>query len=212
VQSPALVCFDFDGTLADSWPIAREVFDLVVARFGLRAPDDAELAMLRTLGTREQLAWLGVSALTLPRLLRFARAELAERRAAMSLVAGMEGVLDALHARGVPVAIVSSNSERTVRAVLGTTRAARLAAYRCGVGLFGKAPRLRGVCRALGVPVAQAALVGDEPRDVDAARAAGMTMVAVGWGYAAPSTLVGADHNCGSVRELAAVLGVDGDA
>jgi phosphoglycolate phosphatase len=208
---PSLVCFDFDGTLVDSWPVAREVFDQVVVRFGLRAPSDEELAMLRTLGTRAQLAWLGVSPLLLPRVLRYARAQLAERSDAMALVDGMDALLDVLHERGVPIAVVSSNGERTVRRVLGAARSSQMAAFRCGVGLFGKASRLRGVCRAVGVPPVQAAFVGDEARDIHAARETGLVSVAVGWGYADVRTLSEADHLCETVAALARALGVSRD-
>ena len=208
MTKPALVCFDFDGTLADTWPVFRDVFEIVAARFALRAPTDAEVAQLRAMRTRAVMAWLGVSPVQLPAILRVARAQMAERATDIALVPGMAALLEALHARGVSVAVVSSNGEALVRQVLGPRLAAKVAAYRCGVGVFGKASRLRGVCRALRVSAAQSAFVGDEPRDVEAAQAAGLRMLAVGWGYAAPSALEGADGFCETVDALGAALGV----
>jgi phosphoglycolate phosphatase len=58
------------------------------------------------------------------------------------------------------------------------------------------------------VPAAQAVFVGDETRDVEAARTAGLRMLAVGWGYAASTALEGADGFCETVEALGAALGM----
>ncbi len=49
--------------------------------------------------------------------------------------------------------------------------------------LTGKARRLRGTARALKVKPAEAVYVGDEVRDIEAARSAGMRVIAVTWGF-----------------------------
>jgi len=50
-------------------------------------------------------------------------------------------------------------------------------------------PKFRRVLRRAGVPAADAVAFGDEVRDIEAARAAGITCAAVTWGYAAPEAL-----------------------
>ena len=55
--------------------------------------------------------------------------------------------------------------------------------------LFGKAAKFRRVVRRAGVAAAQAISIGDEVRDIEAARAAGIACGAVMWGYAAPDAL-----------------------
>ena len=49
--------------------------------------------------------------------------------------------------------------------------------------MFGKAPKLRAVLKASGIPARQAIYLGDEIRDAEAAHKAGMAYGAVAWGY-----------------------------
>lgn len=198
------MAFDFDGTIADSFAVFSRVYEDVATRYGLRRPEAHEIAELRALPTRVVLERLAVPTWQLPSLLRFARARMASHASEIRCVPGMPALLQSLASRGVIVAVVSSNREAMVRAVLGASVSECVAAFRCGVGLFGKAARLRGLRRQFGDP---AAFVGDEERDVAAARAARMQAIAVTWGYASAPALRDADALCGSVSELAARLG-----
>lgn len=203
-----LVIFDFDGTLANTFPVFREVFDAVIDRYALRRPDEADVHWLRAQPTSEILRWLGVPLWQLPAIMRFARARMQARASEITLFPGVDALLHALIGADARIAVVSSNAERTVRTVLGPTLMSQVSAVRCGVGLFGKAARLRGVLRRTGVAPHSAVFVGDEERDVSAAREAGVRAIAVTWGYAAAPALVQADVVCDRVDALAALLGV----
>lgn len=58
-----------------------------------------------------------------------------------------------------------------------------------GVGVFGKGPALRQLLRDQNFDVTQAVYVGDELRDVEAAKSIGMRVVAVSWGFASRQNL-----------------------
>jgi phosphoglycolate phosphatase len=65
------------------------------------------------------------------------------------------------------------------------------------------------VCQELQVAPADALYVGDHPRDIEAARNAGMPGIAVRWGYLPKDSQIeqwGADHIADSARELAAYI------
>ena len=96
-------------------------------------------------------------------------------------------------AAGIAIAVVTSNSEANARAVLGAENAARIRWWACGASLFGKAPKFRAVLRASGIPAAEALSLGDETRDIDAARATGVRAGAVLWGYANPEAFAHLD-------------------
>ena len=206
-MSPRLVAFDFDGTLADSFAVFSEVFDEVATRFGLRRPTTAEVELWRGLGNRELLRRLDVPLVRVPAIMRFARTRMAARAEQVSLVAGAPALLAALAERQVVVAVVSSNGEGLVRRVLGPS-GVHVRALACGTSLFGKAARLRALRRRFGVRDAEGAYVGDEERDIVAAREARLQSIAVTWGYASPVALTGADVVCSSMAALAAWLGV----
>lgn len=180
-----LVIFDFDGTLADTFPWFVGVLNGVAARYGFRSvTDHAEMEALRGLTNREIIAHLQVPAWKLPLIARHMRRLAAEGADGMRLFAGTEAVLRDLRAAGVRIAVVSSNQEETVRRVLGPELAGLVDLYACGASLFGKAAKFRTVLRTLGVPPDQALCIGDEVRDAEAAAKAGIPFGAVAWGFA----------------------------
>jgi phosphoglycolate phosphatase len=158
--SYALVVFDFDGTLADSWPWFAATLNDAAARHGFRQVNAVERERLRGLPTREILRALAVPMWKLPRIAADLRARALRDADAIPLFDGMPALLRALALRGVATAIVSSNGEATVRRVLGPALAGQIGQLDCGASLFGKASRLRRVLRQAGIAPAQAILVG----------------------------------------------------
>lgn len=179
-----LVIFDFDGTLADSlgW-LAGEVRPLA-RRFGFREVSEAEIAMLRGQGNREILRYLQVPAWKLPALAAHVRRRFAEDAEAIRLFPGAKALLRRLAGDGVILGVVSSNSEANVKRVLGPEVAALIGHYECGTSIFGKAARFRRLVKRARVSPGHALCVGDEARDIEAAKAAGLASAAVAWGYA----------------------------
>jgi phosphoglycolate phosphatase len=183
-----LVLFDFDGTLADSLDWFLGVFDQVADRFGYRrlAPGDRE--RLRGLETRAILRDLGVPTWKLPLIAGHLRELVARDIASIHLFPGAAAMLDALAVGGIRLAVVSSNSEENVRGVLGAA-ARHVERFACGASLFGKAAKVRAVLSATRADPRAALLIGDEARDVAAARDVGIDSAAVAWGYADPAFL-----------------------
>lgn len=179
-----LALFDFDGTLADSFPVFVGHLDEAARRFGFRRLGADEVERLRGLESRAILRELGIQPWKMPAIAAWMRGRMAEERARISLFPGIAAAIERLHAAGVGLGIVSSNDAATIRGVLGEAHARRFSHLECGASLFGKATRLRRAIRAGGVAPDEAIYVGDEIRDAEAARAAGVAFGAVGWGYA----------------------------
>jgi phosphoglycolate phosphatase len=87
--------------------------------------------------------------------------------------------------------------------VLGPT-AAQITRFDCGAAVFGKHWKFRRVARKLGAKPSETICIGDEIRDIEAAKAASMDSGAVAWGYALPAALqaAGPTHLFNSVEEL----------
>jgi len=179
-----LLIFDFDGTLADSaaWFVAK--YSELAAELGLRRLTDADVQMLRGRSTREIMAYLQVPVWKLPRIASRFRAQARLEVDRIELFAGVDELLPALVQRGSTLAIVSSNSEDNVRAILGPANSAWIAAFECSASLLGKARKLRAVMKRTGIPAQHTLCIGDETRDIEAARSAGADAAAVTWGYA----------------------------
>ena len=184
-----LVIFDFDGTLADSFGFAVDAFDILADAHGLRRFDRACLDQLRSQDPRTLMAHIGLPAWKLPRVAMHFRQLMAAEIDRIGLFDGVPELLQQLAARGVTLAVVSSNSLDNVRAVLGEEHAALISHYECGASLFGKRRKLRQVLARTGVPAAKVLCIGDEVRDIEAAHGEGLDFGAVTWGYADPATL-----------------------
>lgn len=203
----ALAIFDLDGTLADSFPWFLRTINDVADRFGFRrvAPDEVE--GLRHASTREILSRLEVPLWKLPAIARHARRLKAEATGEIALFAGVEAMLRTLAGNGVQLALVTSDSEANAREKLGDA-AGLFSHFDCAASLFGKPAKFRRVIRRSGVELDRVVAIGDEVRDIEAARAVGIACGAVCWGYAAPAALRAhePDHVFERLDEIADVL------
>jgi len=184
-----LVIFDSDGTLADTLPWMRSIFNELADAHGFRRVDSGEHEQYRDLHGHELLKALGLPLWKLPRVANAMRARMTQHIGEFALFPGIREALQGLFAQGVLLSIVSSNSRANVERILGAELAALMVRYECGVSLFGKAAKIRAMVRALQVAPAEAIYVGDEIRDAEAARKAGVAFGAVAWGQCSREAL-----------------------
>jgi 2-phosphoglycolate phosphatase len=217
-MAASVVLFDLDGTLVDSAPDLCNAVNRVLADLG-RGP--VPLDRLRQVVSKGGRAMLAVA---LPDLDEAAREQLlppflayyGEALAVDSvLFAGVEPLLAALEGRGLRWGIVTNKPEALARGVVaGFGWDTRCAVLVGGDTLAVRKPDpapLQLACARLGVEPAQALYVGDDERDIQAARAAGMPVVAALWGYRLPGEdprTWGADHDCASADALLQVPGL----
>ncbi|HEY7550869.1 MAG TPA: HAD hydrolase-like protein [Hyphomicrobiaceae bacterium] len=185
----ALAILDLDGTLADSVPWFRGHVNDVADRFGFSRVTEADIAELRRTGPREALERLNVPRWKVPLIARHMRRLKAAHLGEIPLFPGAGAMLQALKAGGLRLALVSSDTQANARAQLGAANSALFSDFACGASLFGKAAKFRAVVGRAGIAPAGVIAIGDEVRDIEAARAAGIACGAVTWGYSAPDTL-----------------------
>jgi phosphoglycolate phosphatase len=187
---PPLVLFDLDGTLLDSAP--DFVATIAVLRAGRGEPSmpGAQLRPHVSRGARAMLAAAfpaldeaGREALVQP-FLDVYRGELDRHGAAFE---GIEALLSALESAGSRWGIVTNKPEALARALLPLLGwESRCAVLVGGDTLPVRKPDPRPLlhaARSLGMDPADCAYVGDDERDIAAARAARMPSVVALWGY-----------------------------
>jgi len=184
----SLVIFDLDGTLVDSFPWFLRTINDVADRFGFRRVRDEDVEGLRHASTREILSRLEVPVWKLPAIARYARRLKGEAASEISLFPGTDAMLRTLAENGVQLALVTSDSEVNALQKLGAS-AALFQHFDCAASVFGKPTRFRRVIRRAGMTPENVISIGDEVRDIEAARAVGIACGAVSWGYAAPAAL-----------------------
>jgi len=164
-----LAIFDSDGTLADTLPWMRSVFNELAEEHGFRRVEPHDYERFRDLHGTALLRELGLPLWKLPRVVSSMRRRMSEHTGTLSLFAGTSEVLQRLAARGFQLAVVSSNSRENVERVLGVNNAVLIAHFACGVSVLGKAARLLQVIRRSSVRRPEAIYIGDEIRDAEAA-------------------------------------------
>ncbi len=124
-------------------------------------------------------------------------------------------LLEALEGRGLPWGVVTNKATRFTEPVLrGLQLDARAAVVICGDTTPHAKPHpepLLEAARRLALAPADCVYVGDDVRDVQAGKAAGMRTLAAAWGYLGQGTAVeewGADFVLNSPADLLNWLGV----
>ena len=162
--------FDFDGTLAESFPFFLATVNELACVHKFNRIDSAELDTLRRYGARAAGS-RGSSAV-----------DRAARRTKLQPNHGREDRPDsAVCGRGRHAA--QSNAYENIRHVLTPEIADLMVRPQCSTSLFGKSTRVRNILRHTGVLPNEAIFIGDEIRDMDAAHDAGVHFGAVTWGY-----------------------------
>lgn len=213
--TPPVVLFDLDGTLSDSAPgilaALRHAFEVI----GLPPLDAATERAILGPPFYESLPPL-VGPDRVPDVIAAYREHYG--RGGMfdtSVFAGVTGVLGALRAAGVRLAVATSKPEAYAVPIVEHLGLAGFFETVGGDTLDGalntKALVIGEVLDRLDGPEpGDVVMVGDRSHDVLGARAHGIDCLAVGWGYAVPGELAAAAPAavCATAAELAEHLGV----
>lgn len=184
------VLFDLDGTLVDSAPDLVAAMQRLCRELAAAEPDALAVRNVVSKGGRAMLR-RGLPGLEdaryedlLPRFLDIYAADIAALSRPFD---GIDALIEAIEARGARWGVVTNKPgwlARPLLAQLGwSRRSAVLVSGDClAVRKPDPAPVLRA-CELAGIAPPRAVYVGDDSRDIEAGRAAGLLTVAAAWGY-----------------------------
>ena len=217
-MSGAMVVFDLDGTLVDTAPDLVDTLNVVFAREGLPAVAYQEARTMIGGGARRMIE-LGLAAegrafdrSHIDRLfddfLAHYAAHIADRSRPFP---GLEAALDTLAADGARFAVCTNKLEWLSVKLLDALGLAQRFAAICGQDTFAiQKPDpeiLRRTIAQAGGSSDRAVMVGDSKNDIDTARAAGIPVVAVDFGYTEiPVTRLGPDRVISHFADLPAAV------
>lgn len=182
-HSPGILLFDFDGTLADTRSIAHEILNDMSREFGFRKLPHEQLEEARQMSTRKFISHLGISKWKVPSVARRGLQLLHERIHLVEPIHGIPETLAALRDRGERMAILTSNSQANVEAFLTRHDLNYFEFVSSSSKLFGKGREIRRILRKVKLAPSSILYIGDETRDIEAAKETGLSMAAVTWGY-----------------------------
>jgi len=178
-----LVIFDFDGTLADSFPFFIRVFNQLADQHGFKGIDPVLAPTYRGYDARQIMEQVGIPAWKLPLVAKSFISLMGQNAASISLFEHTDDMLLHLANKGVTLAVVSSNSYDNVSQILGPANTRLISQFECGVSIFGKSARIHQVLKKTGVTCSEAIYIGDQVTDLEAARKENVAFGAVSWGY-----------------------------
>lgn len=176
----AIVLFDFDGTLADTFESGAALINEFAVKFGYKPLD---FAAHRNLSARELVKLSGVRWWQIPKLVRFFRRESVNRADRIKPFNGIEDMVQRIF-KVCDIGILTTNASQTIGRFLDNLQLEKYFCYlRSNVPLFGKSRALRRTVRMLKQHYTYILYVGDEIRDIEACRKVGLPIVSVSWGF-----------------------------
>jgi phosphoglycolate phosphatase len=183
------IIFDFDGTLADSMQTLVETTNELAEEFGFRPITPQQINDWQKLSSRQILKMSGISLWQIPFLMRRLRLDFRQKTDRVKLFPEIVPMLHSLKLSGYKIGIVSSNSVDNISAVLRKHHVEHLFSFIDSSSVFGKGRAIRASLRANYIRKDEAMYVGDEIRDIDAARKGNIPSIAVTWGFNHADTL-----------------------
>lgn len=180
---PKVIIFDFDGTIADSAWVILDIFNEMADDFRYRKMAKEEVPSLRDFSSREVLEKFAIPKWKLFFIFRKGRRLFNSRLLKIPTVEGMTETLADLKNKKYILGVLSSNTEKNVRDFLAIRKLDVFDFVYSENNLFGKARALKKIMRRWGFRPDETAYVGDETRDIEAAKRCGALAVGVTWGF-----------------------------
>lgn len=175
--------FDFDGTIADDMQLMIGKFNKVANSFGLPQIRDDEVEKFRGQGSTGIFSTLKISKLKLLLLTRQLQNDFHNSLNECKPFKEIPKVLKNLKRKGYQLAIISSNTKENISKFLIQNNLEIFDFIHSGRNLFGKEHVILKAMRQYDLNPKDCIYIGDEDRDVIAAKKAGIKVVAVTWGF-----------------------------
>jgi phosphoglycolate phosphatase len=174
------IIFDFDGTIADSTALVRHHFNELAKKYSKRPVSFDDL---RDGGMMHLIKKSGVSMLKVPKIGYELKQLMHTVVHKVNVYPDIVPVIKGL-AKKHTLIIISSNSEQNIRDFL---RRHELSQYfsiiHSDSSLFGKHEVLKRLCKKYKLSPKTLIMIGDEDRDVRAAKKFGCPVIATTWGW-----------------------------
>lgn len=181
-EKPTLL-FDFDGTLADTLAEAVAILNRIGPEYDIRKINPEELEKVRKMSAREVIAYSGLPLLKIPFIITRVKNELRKNIEKIEPAKDIKEVMKELASEKYEMGIVTSNFKENVEKFLELNDMNFFSYIHSETNIFGKGQTLKKVMTEQGLDPKKVIYFGDEVRDIDAARSAGIRIISVAWGF-----------------------------
>jgi len=179
-----VLIFDFDGTIADSRMTLVKIANELAEEFGYEPVTEGDIMRLSNLSSKDVILQSPIPAYKLPFLLRRVKKELNQHIIHLKPFDGIEEALVNLKERNYYLGIITSNLTENVLEFLKKNNLAQYFDFVYSANtLFGKHKTINKAIRKHKLLKEKIIYVGDETRDIEAAKKSQIKVAAVTWGF-----------------------------
>ena len=183
--------FDFDGTLVDSFHCVMGKAILLAEELKFRKINQDEIEHLRNLSALEIIRYLDIPIYKIPQIIYQMRKHLHHEMERLQPITHMPQVVEKLCHAGFSLGILTSNSKENVVDWLESHHLQHYFHFiRTESRFLSKKYLLKKTLKIYKINPSQTFYIGDETRDVDAAKKNKVKSIAVTWGYNSEKTLL----------------------
>lgn len=175
--------FDFDGTIADTLPFTINAAIEINNKLGLLENQKIDFEYFRSVDSTEFFEKLEIPKLKLLYFVLKYQRRLVKKLDEINTFDGMTEVLHEIKRRGVDMGIVTSNSSKNVNIFLENNNLKYFDFVYSSINYFNKSKMLNRAIRKYNMDKNNVVYIGDEVRDIQAAKTSGIKVCAVTWGY-----------------------------
>ena len=175
--------FDFDGTIADTLPFAVNTAIELNRELKLLEEDKIDIEKFRGMSSEDFYKSLGISKFKLFIYTFKFLNRLNKNIEGLVTFDGLPEVLKTLKDKEIILGIVTSNTVGIVNKFIKDDQIEYFDFIKQCRFVFGKGRKIKRIVRKLGIKNDEVIYIGDETRDIKAARDAGVKVASVTWGY-----------------------------
>jgi len=178
-----ILIFDFDGTIADTFHYIIRIANQLAPQYGYRTISDNDVDFLHDKTAKEVISYLKVPLLKIPAILAHAKRVFHDGINDIQLINGLHDVLHSLHRHNFTMGIVSSNAAENIRQFLANHDLNIFDFFHSTTKIWSKNHSITKLIKLHKFNPQNVFYIGDETRDISAARKCNIKSIAVTWGY-----------------------------
>jgi len=200
--------FDFDGTIADSFPVIWKIADTLLVENKRPKLTQKQRKTLKNMSPREIIKEFQIPMIKLPFLLAKGINLINKEIKNINPIAGIGAVLKKLQQKDLVLGLLSSNSLTNLQLFLENQQLEVFDFIASENNLFGKNRALKKILRQHNLKIEETIYFGDEVRDVEACKKIGLKIAAVTWGFNTKNKLnaMQPDYLIEKVKEILEII------
>jgi phosphoglycolate phosphatase len=183
MDNKKVLIFDFDGTIADSGLKVYAIINKILPSFGIKQVEESDIERLRGLSAKEIIKEFNVPIYKIPLIFFKFEEEYQKIAGEFRPISGIPMVLKSLYEKGIKMHIASSSSDEIIKEFIKNNKIDYFDLIKGSNGFLGKKRIIGEILNEGKILPENAIYIGDEIRDIESAKKAGIKVASVTWGF-----------------------------